>query len=678
MDIKDSKERLQAFDACPEIKRISLLHAGISSPPTQVLPPRDPYPDDWEWEIIRAMEVTKGTIQRKFLKIQAATRPAAETVNTDSDSDDDSLIGVMKNASNSNNAASAISNDMAFQLSFLENLPRCLPIMTYGFHVNKDHRDCNEAFCFCPCSTTSLNTVAGRWRNLCCMDADNVPICNRKNKLDVLRAPNAFLDHLKGITGCPFHLIMHDFLTELYRHFYGQDKRHIGFSKTNTKEYNLSLRHARLNDATSATAPGAAGEDRNNLTNLPSNENVSNKSSSNIQVQTEPAPATSATVPAAEDRNNPTNKAPPPHGNRGAGSSSAKRKFDLEIGLPMLTEMWRARVQDSSKRSEFGRFCFERGWYLDNSKRTLRVPTPRLDAEWTAKGVDPLKVCSWSKYNGFVIALEKESPPCPEVETTTLLAEYNLTEQSIEAVSGNMDIVEKEKVLTFCHALNLRYQKATSEDDSSYPLYRQWKVNLEMMSQELLRLKDSVQEDFETTTTTANETPPLPNNWPRGYTFGSETRVLRVDFRIILKTGDTNCPKLFYQCLERTDIAVVSVGSVTVGDNELYTLQHLCKSGPTYVHHSYQQFSITDNHLVSETSLEEGLKFADYKSKIDQGALLYLTDLPIKDVPDLEDDFNSATRPRRDMMPGGPHCLMQHVSKVSVPSANVICISSTY
>jgi hypothetical protein len=226
--------------------------------------------------------------------------------------------------------------------------------------------------------------------------------------------------------------------------------------------------------------------------------------------------------------------------------------------------------------------------------------------------------------------------------------------------------VEKKRVVQFREEVWKQvYDKVPKhlDDVSNYPIYTEWKANLEQMKQELLRPEEHVQDDFETAT--ANKTPPLPNKWPRGYTFDSETRVLRVDFTIILKTGDTECPKFFYQCLERTDIAVVSVGSVVVGDSKVYTLKHLCESNPTYVHHSYQKFSKTKNHLVKETGEDKGLRFSEYKSKIDDGQLIYMTDLPIRDVRDLAEDFNSAIRPTRGMMPGGPHCLMQHVSKLS-------------
>jgi hypothetical protein len=371
------------------------------------------------------------------------------------------------------------------------------------------------------------------------------------------------------------------------------------------------------------------------------------------------------------------NQAPNPHGNSGVGKSRVKKELEEEIG-PQLKEMWMARPQISSKRKEFTRFLYQRGWSVPIG-RNVGKKVPRTDSEWTEKGENRLRVCSWSKYSEYVTTLEekgKESPTCLEVETptlledeveaTTLLEECKLTEQSVVEECRDMDIVEKKRVVQFREEVWKQvYDKVPKhlDDVSNYPIYTEWKANLEQMKQELLRPEEHVQDDFETAT--ANKTPPLPNKWPRGYTFDSETRVLRVDFTIILKTGDTECPKFFYQCLERTDIAVVSVGSVVVGDSKVYTLKHLCESNPTYVHHSYQKFSKTENHLVKETGEDKGLRFSEYKSKIDDGQLIYMTDLPIRDVRDLAEDFNSAIRPTRGMMPGGPHCLMQHVSKLS-------------
>jgi hypothetical protein len=105
----------------------------------------------------------------------------------------------------------------------------------------------------------------------------------------------------------------------------------------------------------------------------------------------------------------------------------------------------------------------------------------------------------------------------------------------------------------------------------------------------------------------------------------------------------------------------------------LHTLRHLCESHPTHCHHSYQAFSTTDHHLVSETSEVAGMAFPEFKGRIDRGDTIYLTDLDIVHVPQLAEDFNSAMRPSNDMMPGGAHCLMKHVSKFSMPSANLIC-----
>jgi hypothetical protein len=153
----------------------------------------------------------------------------------------------MTNASSSNNnTPSNISSAERDQLLFLENLPRCLPIITYGFHVNRYNRETNEDFCFCPCDRdTTQGTVARRWRALCSMDTIlSNKICNR-NKL-IQKKPKEFLDHVRTVkAGCAFHLILYDFLNELYRDFYGPNKQHIGFFQLNDPYYKAALRDIR-------------------------------------------------------------------------------------------------------------------------------------------------------------------------------------------------------------------------------------------------------------------------------------------------------------------------------------------------------------------------------------------------------------------------------------------------
>jgi hypothetical protein len=247
MAIKDLKKRLETFDAFPEMKKVSLLYQQLIP-----LPTRDPYPENWERELARAKDVAKRKIQSSFPKIQATTttRPA-ETVDTDTDSDEDSqenfslydddVAHAMTHGSNSNNTAPTISNAETEQLLFLENLSRCVPIITYGFHVDRHNRGMNDAFCFCPCDRdTSVGTVAGRWRSLCGMESI-LPVCN-KNKL-IQKPPNEFLAHVRAIKGCPFHGILYDFLDELYSNFYGPNNKHVGFFQFKSPGYNAAMKN---------------------------------------------------------------------------------------------------------------------------------------------------------------------------------------------------------------------------------------------------------------------------------------------------------------------------------------------------------------------------------------------------------------------------------------------------
>jgi hypothetical protein len=254
MDIKDLNLRLETFDAFPEIKKVNLLYMDPLLR-IQGLPARDPYPENWESEIARAKDVTRRKIESSFPKNQTTTTPPAEeTVNTDSDESleeyslyEKDVAHAMTHGSNSNNVSSTLSMAETEQLLFLENVSRCVPIMTYGFHVDKNNRETNDEFCFCPCSNTSQGTVTGRWRSLCRMDDTILPICN-KNK-QIKKKPFEFIAHVRGIKGCVFHQILYDFLDELYSNFYGPNKKHIGFFQINDPDYRAAIKYIKKKEA---------------------------------------------------------------------------------------------------------------------------------------------------------------------------------------------------------------------------------------------------------------------------------------------------------------------------------------------------------------------------------------------------------------------------------------------
>jgi hypothetical protein len=255
MAIKDLHQRLETFDVLPEWKKVVLLYPYRS----EGLPARDPYPENWDSMLASAYDTVKTKIESSFSKNQASVRPSQTTVNEYSDDDsseeeEDSLyekhvVRATTHASstssnkNNNNTTSNVSSAERDQLKFLENLPRCLPIITYGFHVDRHNRETNEAFCFCPCDrNTSPGTVAGRWRTLC--DMDNIltnNICNKKKLIQ--KKPTEFLDHVRTVkAGCAFHRILYDYLEELYSNFYAPHKKHIGFFRPNDADYKAAKR----------------------------------------------------------------------------------------------------------------------------------------------------------------------------------------------------------------------------------------------------------------------------------------------------------------------------------------------------------------------------------------------------------------------------------------------------
>lgn len=235
----DLHARLASFDALTESDRLFLLF------PQMKLVDRDPYPDNWENMITQASAKVKTKIQGYFSKTQASAPTTSATVNEYSDSDeDDSDVEdglyekhVVHSMTHGNGSSSTTNNNQLIseaernQLLFLENLPRCLPIITYGFHVVRLHRGTNDDSCFCPCDkATQQGTVAGRWRRLCGMDCIlSQSICNSKKQIQI--KPKPFLDHLRSKFSCVFHRILYEFLDELYSEFNGLENRHDKYNK---------------------------------------------------------------------------------------------------------------------------------------------------------------------------------------------------------------------------------------------------------------------------------------------------------------------------------------------------------------------------------------------------------------------------------------------------------------
>jgi hypothetical protein len=97
-------------------------------------------------------------------------------------------------------------------------------------------------------------------------------------------------------------------------------------------------------------------------------------------------------------------------------------------------------------------------------------------------------------------------------------------------------------------------------------------------------------------------------------------------------------------------------------DPKLWTLEHLCNRNEAHIHHSFQTFT-EENGSTSEKALV-GMSFREHRTRVKNGGeKIYMTDLGIKLMPNLERNFDEAMmRPRRMMMIAGPHCLMKHVS----------------
>ena len=232
-------ERLKGFDLLPEPTKLSVLY-----PETTGWPEREPYPENWEEMVAGAMDVVRRRIQAEF-----ANAPAT-TINTtdfdESEDEDDGLyepdvVAAMTHGSSTSNTQQ--SSDEKNQLLFLEHLPRCLPIITYGFHL-VDQED--DGYCVCPCGRDpQQGSVVWRWLELCGIPSIlSGSACNKKKKIQM--SPRPLLQHVDSKAhGCKFHWIFYEFLKELFKNFNGLDwplqNVHIAFLNQGSEEYRATL-----------------------------------------------------------------------------------------------------------------------------------------------------------------------------------------------------------------------------------------------------------------------------------------------------------------------------------------------------------------------------------------------------------------------------------------------------
>jgi hypothetical protein len=246
MKVHSLHQRLEKFDALPECDRVDLLYPLLF----HKLPDRDPYPEDWENRVMGAKNAVRKTIELEF------TLNDREDSDEDSESEEERGIydqQVMQAQTGCSSRSGKLADAKNNRLQFLENLGRCLPIITWGFHVDRFGRETEDEYCFCPCAPDNQQggTVGSRWRKLCKLNSiPSQSICNKKGKQ--LR-PKAFIDHLRSKLGCPFHKIVFDFLEELYQNFYKMGMKHSAFFKLNDEDDRFTKGYLLKRDAKAMT-----------------------------------------------------------------------------------------------------------------------------------------------------------------------------------------------------------------------------------------------------------------------------------------------------------------------------------------------------------------------------------------------------------------------------------------
>ena len=241
MKVHSLHQRLEKFDALPEGNRVALLYPLLF----QNFPDRDPYPEDWENRVMGAKNAVRQTIELEF------TPNDREDSDEDSESEEERGIydlQVMQAQTGCSSKSGKLAEAKNNRLQFLENLGRCLPIITWGFHVDRFGRETEDEYCFCPCAPDNQQggTVGSRWRKLC--KINSIPLQSICKKGKLLR-PKAFIDHLRSKLSCPFHKIVFDFLEELYQNFYKVGMKHSAFFKLNDKDDNFTQGYLLKRDA---------------------------------------------------------------------------------------------------------------------------------------------------------------------------------------------------------------------------------------------------------------------------------------------------------------------------------------------------------------------------------------------------------------------------------------------
>ena len=131
------KKRLEVFDVLPEEARISILYPQKA---TWGLPARSPLPPGWE-ELVRKAHVT---VTRK-IEERNVIHDRSSSIEDDNSDDDDSDVegeGLFEDqvvrqmtGGTATKTAAEVNQHM-----FLAMIERTLPIMGYGFHVDKANK----------------------------------------------------------------------------------------------------------------------------------------------------------------------------------------------------------------------------------------------------------------------------------------------------------------------------------------------------------------------------------------------------------------------------------------------------------------------------------------------------------------------------------------------------------
>lgn len=212
-----------------------------------------------------------------------------------------------------------------------------------------------------------------------------------------------------------------------------------------------------------------------------------------------------------------------------------------------------------------------------------------------------------------------------------------------------MNVDERNSCMEHCQLLEKKYDETMKdEEDDKSQYYREWK-------QENAKIKEQGKSQDQTTEAywTGETKPSMPQVWPQGFVFDRKSRVLTVDHKRVNKSDG----QLFWQCLERDDIAVVTegLGELTEG---LWTLEYITKMLPEdHEHGSFQEFKV-EKGSVTETTIP--MTCGEFSRRVKRGDKLYMSDLPVDLIPRSKAEFGKVMEL---MMPGGPNCLMRDVSE---------------